>query len=291
LSGNPLAIGIDVAKGVAKAQSEQAIRDEVAKTQGATGFEVFGSRYTQEKTGDNMSNGNFFSNLASSFSTTLGDVAQGLTSFAQPVNTIAGFFGSDTPIVGPTNRNPSITGSVPRENRNTGTIAGNVGTISQGNNMIPQQAFIGGVPGLIGTASRFLRSPGGAIGTGGLLGTAIGGLTSAPSTPRITRRMRSEVRRLLMLTGGNFDIVAQFMNQSGKYPRINFTPQVLMAILIKRFRNDGPFVTKSAIRKTRSTVRKLKSMQNLLKDVAGTTTRRRTTGMRKAGSSNVLIKN
>jgi hypothetical protein len=81
------------------------------------------------------------------------------------------------------------------------------------------------------------------------------------------------------------------MNQSGKYSRINFTPQVLMAILIKRFRNDGPFVTKSAIRKTRSTVRKLKSMQNLLKDVAGTTTRRRTTGMRKAGSSNVLIKN
>ena len=93
-----------------------------------------------------------------------------------------------------------------------------------------------------------------------------------------------------MLTGGNFDIVSQFMNQSGKYPRINFTPQVLMMILIKRFRNDGSFVTKAAVRKTRSTIRKLKSMSNLLKEVS--TTRRTTT--RRTGmsrGSTTLIKN
>ena len=93
-----------------------------------------------------------------------------------------------------------------------------------------------------------------------------------------------------MLTGGNFDIVSQFMNQSGKYPRINFTPQVLMMILIKRFRNDGSFVTKAAVRKTRSTIRKLKSMSNLLKEVSSTTTRRRTT-RRMSGGSTTLIKN
>ena len=115
------------------------------------------------------------------------------------------------------------------------------------------------------------------------------GQGSGQSTPRITRRMRSEVRRLLMLTGGNYDIVSQFMNQSGKYPRINFTPQLLMAILIKRFRNDGSFVTKAAVRKTRSTIRKLKSMSNLLKEVSTTRTRRTTRRM--SAGSTTLIKN
>lgn len=155
--------------------------------------------------------------------------------------------------------------------------------------MIPNQAFIGGLPSLIGTASRVLRSPGALTGIGGGALGAVLGSGNAQSTPRITRRMRSEVRRLLMLTGGNFDIVSQFMNQSGKYPRINFTPQVLMMILIKRFRNDGSFVTKAAVRKTRSTIRKLKSMSNLLKEVSTTRTRRTT---RRVGvGSTTLIKN
>ena len=231
----------------------------------------------------------FFSNLASGFTSTLGDVARTLTGIAGPANTIAGFFGSDTPIIGPTNRNPSVTGTVPAENKNTGTIAGNVNTIGGNRGMLPQQAFIGGLPSLIGTASRVLRSPGALTGIGGGAIGAFLGQGSAQSTPRITRRMRSEVRRLLMLTGGNFDIVSQFMNQSGKYPRINFTPQVLMMILIKRFRNDGSFVTKAAVRKTRSTIRKLKSMSNLLKEVSTTRTRRTTRRM--STGSTTLIKN
>ena len=153
----------------------------------------------------------------------------------------------------------------------------------------PNQAFIGGLPNIIGTASRLLRSPGALTGIGGGAVGAFLGSGSAQSTPRITRRMRSEVRRLLMLTGGNFDIVSQFMNQSGKYPRINFTPQVLMMILIKRFRNDGSFVTKAAVRKTRSTIRKLKSMSNLLKEVSTSRTRRTTRRM--TSGSTTLIKN
>ncbi len=289
MSANPFTIGIDFAQGVAKANREQEIRDQVAKTQGATGFEVFGTDYKQVKTGDNMNEQGFFSNLASGFTSTLGDVARTLTGIANPANTIAGFFGSDTPIIGPTNRNPSITGTVPLENKDTGTIAGNTNTIGVNRNMIPQQAFIGGLPNLIGTATRVLRSPGALTGIGGGAVGAFLGSGSAQSTPRITRRMRSEVRRLLMLTGGNFDIVSQFMNQSGKYPRINFTPQVLMMILIKRFRNDGSFVTKAAVRKTRSTIRKLKSMSNLLKEVSTTRTRRTTRRM--SSGSTTLIKN
>lgn len=278
-----------MAGGIAKSNREQEIRNQVEKTQGLTGFEIFGQDYKQAKV-NNMSNDNgFFSNLASGFTSTLGDVAKTLTGIASPVNTIAGFFGSDTPIIGPTNRNPSVTGTVPLENKDTGTFAGNTNTIGVNRNMMPQQAFIGGLPNIIGTASRLLRSPGAITGIGGGAVGAFLGQGSAQSTPRITRRMRSEVRRLLMLTGGNYDIVSQFMNQSGKYPRINFTPQLLMAILIKRFRNDGSFVTKAAVRKTRSTIRKLKSMSNLLKEVSTTRTRRTT--RRISSGSTTLIKN
>ena len=276
-------------QGIEKANREDQIRKEVESSQGLTGFEVFGRDYKQAVTGDNMQEQGFFSNLASGFTSTLGDVARTLTGIAGPANTIAGFFGSDTPIIGPTNRNPSVTGTVPLENKDTGTIAGNQISLGGNRNMIPNQAFIGGLPQIISGASRFLRTPGALTGIGGGAVGAFLGSGSAQSTPRITRRMRSEVRRLLMLTGGNFDIVSQFMNQSGKYPRINFTPQVLMMILIKRFRNDGSFVTKAAVRKTRSTIRKLKSMSNLLKEVSTTRTRRTTRRM--STGSTTLIKN
>ena len=289
LSANPVAIGFDIAKGVAKAKREQEVRDQVAKTQGLTGFEVFGTDYKQAKVGDNMSDNGFFTNLTRGFTSTLGDVASTLAGIAGPANQIAGFFGSDTPIIGPTNRNPSVTNTVPRENKDTGTVAGNNIILGGQGMTTPNQAFIGGLPNLIGTASRLLRSPTAVTGVGGGAIGAFLGQGSAQSTPRITRRMRSEVRRLLMLTGGNYSIVSQFMNQSGKYPRINFTPELLMAILIKRFRNDGSFVTKAAVRKTRSTIRKLKSMSNLLKEVSTTRTRRTTRRM--STGSTTLIKN
>ena len=289
LSANPVAVGFDIAGGIAKANREQEIRNQVAKTQGLTGFEVFGPDYKQTEV-ENMSNEpGFFQRLTSGFTSTLGDVASTLAGIAGPANQIAGFFGSDKPIIGPTNRNPSVTGTIPKENKDTGTVAGNNIILGGQGMTTPNQAFIGGLPNIIGTASRLLRSPGALTGIGGAGVGAFLGTGTGQSTPRITRRMRSEVRRLLMLTGGNYDIVSQFMNQSGKYPRINFTPELLMAILIKRFRNDGSFVTKAAVRKTRSTIRKLKSMSNLLKEVSTTRTRRTTRRM--TSGSTTLIKN
>lgn len=289
LSANPVAIGFDMAGGIAKSNREQEIRNQVEKTQGLTGFEIFGQDYKQAKVNNMNNEQGFFSNLTSGLTSTLGDVARTLTGLANPINTIGGFFGSDSPLIGPTNRNPSVTGTIPLENKDTGTFAGNTNTIGVNRNMVPTQAFIGGLPNIIGTAGRLLRNPGTITGIGGGAVGAFLGQGSGQSTPRITRRMRSEVRRLLMLTGGNYDIVSQFMNQSGKYPRINFTPQLLMAILIKRFRNDGSFVTKAAVRKTRSTIRKLKSMSNLLKEVSTTRTRRTTRRM--STGSTTLIKN
>lgn len=238
-----------------------------------------------------MSNGNILTNLFDTATGFVTDAAKFLPSIGQSINTIGSFFGRDTPLVGPSPQAITVSSTRPTENQSTGTtsqFAQGQGDLGMFN---PQQAFIGGLPSLVGAASRVLRNPIGQVGIGTGVGAGLSQLTTMPGQPRITRRMRSEVRRLLMVTGGNFALVSQFMNQSGKYPRINFTPQILMMVLIKRFRNDGPFVTKAAIRKTRSTVRKLKSMQNLLKDVTTmrATRRRSTTGTR--GSSNVLIKN
>jgi hypothetical protein len=160
LSANPVAIGFDIARGVAKAKREDQTRAEVEQTQGLTGFEIFGPDYKQENIGDNMDNGGFFSNLTRGFTSTLGDVANTLANIAGPANSIAGFFGSDTPIIGPTNRNPSVTNTVPRENKDTGTVAGNNIILGGQGMTTPNQAFIGGLPNLIGTAARVLRNPG-----------------------------------------------------------------------------------------------------------------------------------
>ena len=92
MSANPFAIGVDIAQGIAKAGREQEIREQVKATQGSTGFEIFGADYKQVKTGDDMEQQGFFSNLASGFTSTLGDVARTLTGIAGPANTIAGFF-------------------------------------------------------------------------------------------------------------------------------------------------------------------------------------------------------
>jgi hypothetical protein len=65
---------------------------------------------------------------------------------------------------------------------------------------------------------------------------------------------------------------------------------MLIAILLKRFRNDGPVVTKAALRKTKSTIRKLHNMQDVLKSITPTASgRRRATTKR--GMTTTLIKN
>lgn len=151
---------------------------------------------------------------------------------------------------------------------------------SQGSGTV--QGFIGG-PGLgqaIGAASRFLKSPTGTIGTGLGIG-AIGSLIGADGKPmRITRKMKSQYRSVLNLAGGDYALAADMIGVS--------QDQFIM-VLLKRFRNDGPVVTKAALRKTKQTVNRLKSMCDMY-DSLRPAARRRTTPMKRA-SSTTLIKN
>jgi len=141
------------------------------------------------------------------------------------------------------------------------------------------QAFIGGAGNLLGQAARFLRTPAGSIGTGlagGIVGNMFGGQQSGM---RITRKMKGQYRAVLNLAVGDYDQAAAM---------IGVSTDMFIMVLLKRFRNDGPVVTKAALRKTKTTVRRLKSMCDMYDSLRPSATRRKAP-MRRA--STTLISN
>ena len=141
------------------------------------------------------------------------------------------------------------------------------------------EGFIGSVPNILGQAARFLRTPAGSIGTGLAGGIGASMLSGGNGGMRITRKMKSQYRAVLNLAQGDYDQAAAMIGVS--------TDQFIM-VLLKRFRNDGPVVTKAALRKTKTTVRRLKSMCDMYDSLRPTATRRKAP-MRRA--STTLISN
>lgn len=104
---------------------------------------------------------------------------------------------------------------------------------------------------------------GGGVAAGrGLLGAFLGGAAAGMMAPmivdpvtgqekklRVTRRLRSQVKKAVEFFG--VEAVAEQMGTD---------VEVIFFILTKRMRNDGPAITKAALRKTRSTLRKLDAM-------------------------------
>ena len=161
------------------------------------------------------------------------------------------------------------------------TTVTNVGAQeSQGSGSI--QAGMGSLlPTLVSGARSLLKSPIGqtAIGTGAGFGLSLLGADGKPM--RMTRKMKAQARSLLNMTGGNLSVTADFLGIS---------EEALVALLLKRFRNDGPVVTKAALRKTKSTIRKLKNMCDMYDDLRPAA-RRRTPMRRATRASTTLIKN
>ena len=150
------------------------------------------------------------------------------------------------------------------------------------------EAFIGGLPNIIGQASRFLRSP---SGVSGAIGTAVGGALSLLDDTgrplRITRKMKRLAQQSYQLAGMDLSTaISLFAQLSG----VSVDQRTFVLILTKRFRNDGPVVTKAALRKTKTTIRRLKNMCDMYDSLRPrATARRRTTGMKRATTT--LIKN
>jgi len=150
---------------------------------------------------------------------------------------------------------------------------------SQGSGSI--QAGMGSLlPSIVSGARSVLKSPLGQVAFGTGVGTAVSFIGADGKPMRMTRRMKSQAKSLLNMTGGNLSVTADFLGIS---------EEALVALLLKRFRNDGPVVTKAALRKTKSTIRKLKNMCDMYDDLRPAARRR--SPMRRARSSTTLIKN
>ena len=144
------------------------------------------------------------------------------------------------------------------------------------------QAGMGALlPNVLGGARSLLKSPLGQLALGTGAGTAISMIGSDGKKMRITRKMKSQARMVVNLAQGNLSVAADILNIS---------EDMLVMILLKRFRNDGPVVTKAALRKTKQTVRRLHNMQDLLKSITPTAAGRRRAPMKRA-TTTTLIKN
>lgn len=123
------------------------------------------------------------------------------------------------------------------------------------------------LPAIIGGGTAVAR------GMGGMLGLAGGALLVAPTIIdpftgqekklRVTRRLRSQVKKAVEMFG-----VEAVADQMG------VDVNVIFYILTKKMRNDGPYVTKAAVRKTRQTVRKMKHLCDMYDDLRPAAKRR-----------------
>ena len=144
-----------------------------------------------------------------------------------------------------------------------------VSPVSQ-TSMIPNQAFIGGfgLPGLatgvISQVGKTLAKP----GVGGLLGGLGAGAVvdffidqnGQQKKLVITRKMQRDVKKLFMMSGGDFNMTAELYRMAtGR----SITGEQVVKIITKSFKNQGPYVTKAAVRKTRSTIRKMETLCDL----------------------------
>jgi len=130
----------------------------------------------------------------------------------------------------------------------------------------PQQAFVGGfgLPGIVGGAARLLTKPGvGGALTGFGLGAGVDAVTDMFGNQKklvITRKLQRDVKKVFMMSGGDISFVSA--NSMMLFGKSLSQDQVLM-ILFKTFKNQGPYVTKAAVRKTRQTIRKMETLCDL----------------------------
>jgi len=76
----------------------------------------------------------------------------------------------------------------------------------------------------------------------------------------ITRKLQRDVKKVFMLSGGDVGFIS--MNSLMLFGK-DLSEDQILRILFKTFKNQGPFVTKAAVRKTRSTIRKMETLCDL----------------------------
>lgn len=153
------------------------------------------------------------------------------------------------------------------------------------------QAGFGSLAPFISQAGRFLGSKSGQIVTG--VGTAVGlgGASFMGSDSKMkpvltqSRRNKSKVRQLVNFMG--IEGTANFLSQS---MNVNVSPNDVVALLLRTFRNDGAYITKAQVRNLRRTTNRFKSLEKQVKEATSMSRTTRRAPVRRA-SSTTLIKN
>lgn len=128
-------------------------------------------------------------------------------------------------------------------------------------------------PAFFGQAGKFLFG----AAAGALAPMILDPVTGQEKKLRVTRRLRSQVKQAVQMFG--VEAVADQMGVS---------QDVIFYILTKKMRNDGAYVTKAAVRKTRQTVRKMKHLCDMYDDLRPPARR---SPARRTASKTTLIKN
>jgi len=138
--------------------------------------------------------------------------------------------------------------------------------IARQNNM--NNANLGFLAPLLTGAGRALTSGAGrnlVLGTGaGLVADSLGIFDASGKKLIITRKMQREVKEMFMFMGGDLNATAQAYSN---FKMRSYTADNILAIMLKKFSSQGPFVTKAAVRKTRQTLRKMKTLADMTSDL------------------------
>lgn len=171
------------------------------------------------------------------------------------------------------------TQTTPQETQASGTVMqGNVGGTffpAQPLQQAPMQAGFGLAAPITQLARKFAPEiiTGLGFGAVGAAAPMILDRFGEPKKMRVTRKMQRTLKQ----------IVDQF-GIDGAMQLTGLDQNTIMFIYTKKFRNDGPYVTKAAVRKTRQTVRKMKNLCDMYEDLRPAAKRRapvRRTGMTK----------
>lgn len=137
-----------------------------------------------------------------------------------------------------------------------------------GQGMGMNQSAFGFLAPLVTGAGRALTSGAGrnlALGVGGgLVADSLGLFDGSGKKLIITRKMQREVKEMFMFMGGDLNATA---NAYSNFKMRSYTADNILAIMLKKFSSQGPFVTKAAVRKTRSTLRKMKTLADITSDL------------------------
>ena len=178
-------------------------------------------------------------------------------------------------------------GDVPQETSNAIGITGGQ-TMQAGFGALP--SAIQGLRAIAPKIGQFFGGTGGAVATGFGTGVAINALSGSGMSkekPVLTqsRRNKARVRQLVNFMG--IEGASNFLTQASG---ITVTPNDVVMLLLRTFRNDGAYITKAQVRNLRRTTNRFKSLEKQVKEATSMARTTRRPAMRRA-SSTTLIKN